>query len=51
MLSDGVIEVNYLILIIALIAILSGLLIVLHFSRQKYENQLQSLQEDRKSVV
>ena len=34
MLSDGVIEVNYLILVIALIAILSGLLIVLHFSKQ-----------------
>ena len=46
MLSDGVIEVNYLILVIALIAILSGLLIVLHFSRQKYENQLQSLQDE-----
>ena len=46
MLSEGVIEVNYLILIIALIAILSGLLIILHFSRQKYENQLQSLQDE-----
>ena len=43
MLSDGVIEVNYLILVIALIVILSGLLIVLHFSRQKYENQLQKI--------
>ena len=46
MLSEGVIEVNYLILIIALIAILSGLLIILHFSWQKYENQLQSLQDE-----
>lgn len=46
MLSDGVVEFNYLTLIIALIAILSGLLIVLQFSRQKYENQLKSLQDE-----
>ena len=46
MLSDGVIEVNYLTIIIASIAILSGLLIILQFSRQKYENQLRSLQDE-----
>lgn len=46
MLSNGVIEVNYLILIITLMAVLSGLLIILYFSRQKYENKLQSLQDE-----
>ena len=46
MLSNGVIEVNYLILIITLIAVLSGLLIILYFLRQKYENKLQSLQDE-----
>lgn len=46
MLSDGIIEVNYLTIIIASIAILSGLLIILQFSRQKYENQLKNLQDE-----
>ena len=45
MLSQGIIEVNYLTLIVAIIAIISGLLIILQFSRQKYENQLKVLQE------
>ena len=43
MLSEGVIEVSYLTLIVGSIAILSGLLIILQFSRQKYENKLRSL--------
>ena len=43
MLSNGAIEVNYIILIIALIAVLSALLIILYFSRQKYENKLQKI--------
>ena len=46
MLNSGVIEVNYLTIIIASIAILSGLLIILQFSRQKYENQLKNLQDE-----
>ncbi len=46
MLSEGVVEFNYLTLIIASIAILSGLLIILQFSRQKYENQLRNLQDE-----
>ena len=46
MLSNGIIEVNYLTLIVAIIAILSGLLIILQFSRQKYENQLKALQDE-----
>ena len=46
MLSSGMIEVNYLTLIVAIIAILSGLLIILQFSRQKYENQLKNLQDE-----
>ena len=46
MLGNGVIEVNYLTLIVASIAILSGLLIILQFSRQKYENQLKALQDE-----
>ena len=46
MLSEGIIEVNYLTIIIASIAILSGLLIILQFSRQKYENQLRNLQDE-----
>ncbi|BAK73355.1 MAG: DNA recombination protein RmuC [Arcobacter sp.] len=46
MLSEGIIEVNYLTLIVTFIAILSGLLIILQFSRQKYENQLKALQDE-----
>ena len=46
MLGNGIIEVNYLTLIVATIAILSGLLIILQFSRQKYENQLKALQDE-----
>ena len=46
MLSEGVIEVSYLTLIVGSIAILSGLLIILQFSRQKYEDQLRSLQDE-----
>jgi DNA recombination protein RmuC len=46
MLSDGVIEVNYLTIIISIIGILSGLLVILQFSRQKYENQLRNLQDE-----
>ena len=46
MLSDGIVEFNYLTIIIASIAILSGLLIILQFSRQKYENQLRNLQDE-----
>ena len=46
MLSEGVVEFNYLTIIIASIAILSGLLIILQFSRQKYENQLKALQDE-----
>ena len=38
MLGNGIIEVNYLTLIVATIAILSGLLIILQFSREKNEN-------------
>ena len=44
MLNSGIIEVNYLTIIIASIAILSGLLIILQFSRQKYENQFRKIQ-------
>ncbi len=46
MLTGSVIEVSYLTLIVATIAMLSGLLIILQFSRQKYENQLKSLQDE-----
>ena len=46
MLGNGIIEVNYLTLIVASIAILAGLLIILQFSRQKYENQLKALQDE-----
>jgi DNA recombination protein RmuC len=46
MLSNGVIEISYLTIIVASIAILSGLLIILQFSRQKYENQLRNLQDE-----
>lgn len=46
MLSNGIIEVNYITLIVSVIAILSGLLIILQFSRQKYENQLKALQDE-----
>jgi len=46
MLSNGILEINYLTIIVASIAILSGLLIVLQFSRQKYENQLRNLQDE-----
>ena len=40
MLSNGIIEVNYITIIVSIIGILSGLLVILQFSRQKYENQL-----------
>lgn len=43
---SSVIEVNYLTIIVAFIAILAGLLIILQFSRQKYENQLKNLQDE-----
>ena len=46
MLNNGMIEVNYLTLIVSVIAILAGLLIILQFSRQKYENQLKALQDE-----
>lgn len=46
MLGNSVIEVSYLTLIVASIAILAGLLIILQFSRQKYENQLKALQDE-----
>ena len=46
MMSDGSIEVNYLTIIVSVIGILAGLLIILQFSRQKYENQLKSLQDE-----
>ncbi|WP_368030056.1 DNA recombination protein RmuC [Arcobacter sp. s6] len=46
MLGNGIIEVSYLTLIVASIAILAGLLIILQFSRQKYENQLKALQDE-----
>ena len=46
MLNDGMIEISYLTIIVSVIAILSGLLIILQFSRQKYENQLKALQDE-----
>lgn len=46
MLSNGIIEVNYITIIVSIIGILSGLLIILQFSRQKYENQLKALQDE-----
>lgn len=39
-------EINYLTIIVAFIATLSGLLIILQFSRQKYENQLKTIQDE-----
>lgn len=42
----SIIEVNFLTIIVAVIAIISGLLIILQFSRQKYENQLKNLQDE-----
>ncbi|WP_228144649.1 MULTISPECIES: DNA recombination protein RmuC [Arcobacteraceae] len=44
--NSGIIEVNYLTLIVSIIGILSGLLIILQFSRQKYENKLSALQDE-----
>ena len=46
MMNSGIIEVNYLTLIVSIIGILSGLLIILQFSRQKYENKLNALQDE-----
>ncbi|APW65729.1 recombinase RmuC [Poseidonibacter parvus] len=46
MMNSGIIEVNYLTLIVSIIGILSGLLIILQFSRQKYENKLSALQDE-----
>ncbi|MAC84016.1 MAG: DNA recombination protein RmuC [Arcobacter sp.] len=46
MMSNGLIEVSYLTLIVSIIGILSGLLIILQFSRQKYENKLNNLQDE-----
>ena len=46
MLSNGIIEVNYITIIVSIIGILSGLLVILQFSRQKYENQLKALQDE-----
>jgi len=46
MLTTSVFEVNYLTLIVLIIGVLSGLLIILQFSRQKYENQLKNLQDE-----
>lgn len=46
MLNSNIIEFSYLTLIISAIAILLGLLILLQFSRQKYENQLKALQDE-----
>lgn len=44
--TSSLIEVSYLTLIVSVIGILSGLLIILQFSRQKYENRLNSLQDE-----
>jgi len=46
MLTTSAFEVNYLTLIVSIIGVLSGLLIILQFSRQKYENQLKNLQDE-----
>jgi DNA recombination protein RmuC len=46
MMSNGLIEVSYLTLIVSVIGILAGLLIILQFSRQKYESKLNSLQDE-----
>lgn len=46
MLIDSVIEVSYLTLLLASISIFAGILIVFQFSRQKYETQLKSLQDE-----
>lgn len=46
MISGNTIEISYLTIIVGVIAILSGLLIILQFSRQKYESQLKSLQDE-----
>ena len=46
MMSNGLIEVSYLTLIVSIIGILSGLLIILQFSRQKYESKLSGLQDE-----
>ena len=46
MMTSSLIEVSYLTLIVSVIGIFSGLLIILQFSRQKYENRLNSLQDE-----
>lgn len=46
MLIEPIIEVNYLTLIISTIAVLAGILIILQFSRQKYETKLKSLEDE-----
>lgn len=46
MMNSGVIEVNYITLIVSIIGILAGLLIILQFSRQKYESKLNTLQDE-----
>ncbi|WP_121626203.1 DNA recombination protein RmuC [Poseidonibacter antarcticus] len=46
MMDNGFIEINYITLIISIIFILAGLLIILQFSRQKYESKLNSLQDE-----
>lgn len=46
MLTSDVVEVNFLTIIVSVIGILAGLLIILQFSRQKYENKLKSLQDE-----
>jgi DNA recombination protein RmuC len=44
--NSGLIEINYITLIVSVIGIFSGLLIILQFSRQKYESKLSSLQDE-----
>jgi len=46
MMSNGLIEVSYLTLIVSVIGIFFGLLIILQFSRQKYESKLSSIQDE-----
>jgi DNA recombination protein RmuC len=46
MMSNDLVEVSYITLIVSIIGILSGLLIILQFSRQKYENKLSSIQDE-----
>ena len=46
MMTNGLIEVSYITLIVSVIGIFSGLLIILQFSRQKYENKLSSIQDE-----